>query len=91
MTYVAATLGPKGQITLPKEIRDLLGLKEKGAVVGFLFDEKSKAVRLERMELRPAREEYTEEELRKLLKIAKEPGGKRFGSATEFLKYLDKL
>ena len=91
MTWVTAPLGPKGQITLPKEIREALGLKEKGALVGFVLDEKSKSVRLSRMEVRPAGEAYTEEELRKLLGLVKERGGRRFGSAKEFLSHLQKL
>ncbi len=91
MTRITAPLGAKGQLTLPKEIRDALGLREKGDLVGFVLDEKSKTVRLTRMEIRPAGEEYTEEELRKLMGIAKEPGGKKFPSAEAFLRHLEKL
>ena len=91
MTWVTATLGPKGQITLPKAIRQALGLREKGELVGFILDEGSKSVRLARMEIRPAREGYSEEELRKLMGIAKERGGKKFASAEDFLRHLDKL
>jgi len=90
MNWVTAPLGPKGQITLPKEIRDTLGLKEKGDLVGFVLDEQSRSVRLTRMEIRPAGAEYTEEELRRLLSIAKERGGKRFTSAEAFLRHLEK-
>lgn len=91
MTWMTAPLGPKGQITLPKEIREALGLKEKGEVVGFLFDAEMGMVRLTRMEIRPAGEGYTEEELRKLMKISKQKGGKRFISSEAFLRHLDKL
>ena len=31
---------------------------------------------------------YTDEEIRKLLKLSKEPGGKTFDSAEAFLRYL---
>ena len=91
MKTITAPLGPKGQITLPKEIREALGIKERGDVVGFLLDEKSHTVKLTRMEIRPAKAEYTQEEIKKLMILAKEPGGKKYGSAAEFLKNLEKL
>lgn len=91
MTWITAPLGPKGQITLPKEIRKALGIGEKGDLVGFVLNEKSRTVRLTRMEIRPAEEGYTDEDLRKLMGIAKERGGKRFASAEAFLRHLEKL
>ncbi len=91
MTYLMATLGPKGQITLPKRIREILGAREKGDTIGFLLDEKTGSVRLKRMEIRPAGEDYTEEDLHKLSELAKEKGGKKFASAQEFLRHIDKL
>ncbi len=91
MTWITASLGPKGQITLPKEIREALGVQEKGDLVGFILDEKLGSVRLTRMEIRPAGEEYTEEELRKMMGLAKAAGGKKFNTAESFLKHLEKL
>lgn len=91
MHWLTATLGPKGQITLPKKIRVTLGLKEKGDMVGFVLDEKAKSIRLTRMEVKPAGEEYAEEELKKLLGLSKEKGGKKFESAEAFLRHLEKL
>ena len=91
MTWLTATLGPKGQITLPKKVRVALGTLEKGETVGFLLDEKAGAVRLARMEIKPAGENYTEEELRKMLKISREKGGKHFDSAEGFLNHLKHL
>lgn len=91
MTWLTATLGPKGQITLPKEIRQMLGLEERGDLVGFAVDEKSRSVRLARMEVRPAEEGYSEEEIGKLLRISKERGAKKFDSAEAFLRHLNKI
>ena len=91
MTWITATLGPKGQITLPKQVREALGMKEAGALVGFILDERLGSVRLTRMEVRPAGEEYTEEELRKLHKLAQARGGKKFASAEDFLQHIKKL
>jgi len=91
MTWVTASLGPKGQITLPKRVRETLGAHTPGIVIGFLVDEKTGNVRLSRMEVRPANEDYTKEELAKLSNLAKKRGGKKFNSAKDFLAHLDEL
>lgn len=91
MTWITATLGPKGQITLPKQVREALGMKEAGDLVGFVLDEKAGSVRLARMEIRPADEDYTQEEFRKLGQLAKAAGGKKFTSAEDFLQHIRKL
>lgn len=91
MTWLTAPLGPKGQITLPKEIREVLGLKNRGDMVGFVIDPKTSTIRLTRMEIRPAESEYTEEELQKMIGLVKEPGGKKFSKAEDFLKNIEKL
>ena len=91
MVWFSASLGPKGQITLPKKVREALHLREKGDLVGFLWDEKSREVRLSRMEVHPAEEDYTEAELKKLVKLSKQQGAKKFNSAQEFLRHIEKL
>jgi len=91
MTWFTSSVGPKGQITLPKAVRKMLQLREKEDVVGFLIDEKQGAIRLVRMEIRPAEEGYTEEELRKMLGLVKARETKKFSSAEDFIKYLEKL
>ncbi len=91
MTWLTAPLGPKGQITLPKEIREALGLKNPGDRVGFVIDPKTSTIRLTRMEIKPAESEYTEEELRKMMGLVKERGGKKFTKAEDFLKSIEKL
>ena len=91
MTWFTATLGPKGQITLPKKVRMALGITEKGETVGFVLDEKARSVRLARMEVRPAEEPYTEDELRKMLKISKTKERKGFDSVEGFLDHIKRL
>ena len=91
MTWMTATLGPKGQITLPKPVREVLGAKEQGELIGFFLDEQSGTVRLSRMEVRPAGEGYSEKELRQLTRLAKARGGKKFASAEDFLQHIKKL
>lgn len=91
MNWLTATLGPKGQITLPKEVRLVIGALEKGDLIGFMLDEKSGAVRLAKMEVNPAEVPYTEEELRKLLKISQQKIGKSFATAKDFLRHFESL
>ena len=89
--WVTAPLSSKAQITLPKRVRELLGVREKGDRVGFLIDEKAHRVMITKVKLVPEEEPYTDEEIRKLLKLRKEPGGKTFDSAEAFLKHLHSL
>ncbi len=86
--WVTAPLSSKAQITLPKAIRELLGVRQKGDRVGFLIDRRSRRVTLARVALVPDEEPYTQEELRKLLKLRQEPGGKTFRSMDALLTEL---
>ena len=90
-TLMTATLSSKAQLTLPKRIRELLGVRAKGDQVGFVVDEKTRRILMTKVTLVPAEESYTEEELRKLLKLAKAPGKKTFASAEAFLKHIRSL
>ena len=85
---VSAPLTSKAQLTLPKPVRQLLKVGAKGDRIGFLIDEKSHRITITKVDLVPAEEPYTEEEIRKLLKLSKEPGGKTFRSMDELLKDL---
>ena len=88
---MTATLSSKAQLTLPKRIRELLGVRAKGDQVGFVVDEKTRRVMMTKITLLSAEEPYTEEELRKLLRLAKAPGKKTFASAEAFLKHVRSL
>lgn len=88
---ISAPLSSKLQLTLPKRVRDVLGVREGGDRVGFLIDEKTHRVTLTKADVVPSGPSYTAAEIRKLLKIAKEPGGKTFESAEAFLKHLRSL
>lgn len=90
-TLMTATLSSKAQLTLPKRVRELLGLREKGDQVGFLVDEHARRVVMTKVTLVSEEEAYTPEELRKLLKLAKAPAGKTFASAEAFLKHVRSL
>ena len=88
---MTATLSSKAQLTLPKRIRELLGIREKGDQVGFIVDEKTRRILVTKITLMPTEEPYTNEELRKLLRLAKAPGKKTFASADAFLKHVRSL
>ena len=88
---MTATLSSKAQLTLPKRVRELLGVRAKGDQVGFVVDEKTRRVMMTKITLLSAEEPYTEEELRKLLRLAKAPGKKTFASAEAFLKHVRSL
>lgn len=78
-SILMATVGPKGQTTLPKKVREFLGITDSGEFLGFTFDNKLKTVRLTRLRIEPT-EEFTEEEYKKLLALPKKKGGKKFTS-----------
>ena len=85
---VTAPLSAKGQITVPKAVRKALNLATTGSTIGFLVDEKAHIALLTRMEIVPAEESFSKSALRKLTKLAKEPGGKTFSSMKELLRDL---
>ena len=95
MTWLmTATLSSKAQLTLPKRIRELLGVRAKGDQVGFMVDEKTHRVMMTKITLTPtelSEEPYTEEELRKLLRLARASKKKTFASAEAFLKHVRSL
>ncbi len=43
------------------------------------------------LKIRLAEAEYSREELTRLVQLAKKPGGKKFNSAVDFLKCIQKL
>ena len=84
-TLATAPIGAKGQITLPKKVRQLLHLQASGELVGFLVDERTRAIRLTKVDLVPADDPFTAEEYRKLDQLRRAPGGKTFRSGKAFL------
>ncbi len=85
---VTAPLSAKGQMTMPKAVRKALNLKTPGDTLGFIVDEEAHVALLTKMELVPAAENFSKADLRKLLKLVKEPGGKGFSSMESLLKDL---
>lgn len=87
-TLVTAPLSAKGQMTIPKRVREALKLTAPGEMVGFLVDERAHVVLLTKMELVPAEESFSKSELQKLTKLTQDPGGKAFSSVKALLNDL---
>lgn len=85
--FITSTLSSKAQLTLPKEVRDILGVKSKGDLVGFMVDKEAKSVRLARVDAVLADPEFTAEEYGKLLKL-RGGKGRKFETMAAFLKDL---
>ena len=83
---VTAPLSAKGQMTIPKMVREALKLTATGDTVGFLVDEHTHVALVTKMALVPAQESFSAAELQKLVKLAQEPGGRSFSSLKALLK-----
>lgn len=88
---MTATLSSKAQLTLPRRIRELLGVGAAGDQVGFLVNERTHRILLTPVAVMPADAPYTNAELRKLFRLAKSRKGKTFESAEAFLTHLHRL
>jgi len=88
---ITATLSSKAQITLPKKVRETLGIRSAGEIVGFKVDTESHRVELTRLKVVPHEPDFTEAEYKKLLGLAKEKGGKKFKNGSAFIKHLKKI
>ena len=88
---ITAPLSKKAQLTLPKRIREFLGVRAAGDLVGFVLDEAHHRITITKVDLVPTEEPWTEEELQKLVRLTKTRGGKTFHSAEAFLKHLRTL
>lgn len=80
-----ATLSPKGQLTLPKEIRKELHLEKGGTV---LVEKAGAGVLLRSVEIRPSGDDFEESEWEKLRKIARSRQGRAHKTMKAFLKSL---
>ncbi len=87
---LTASLSSKSQLTIPKAVRAVLGLHSKGDLVGFIVDPDGKDVKLARMEAVVAQEDFASEDYRKLLRLPKQKGGKRFKTISALVRDLKK-
>jgi len=85
---ITSALSSKAQLTLPKEVRAILGVSTKGDLVGFLLDTDSKIVQITKVEAVVADADFSEEEYRKLALLRGKKGGKRCKRMAALLKDL---
>jgi len=80
-----ATLSPKGQLTLPKEIRKELRLEKGGTV---LVEKSGTGVLLRSVEIYPRGDDFDEDEWDALRRVAREKKGRPQKNMKSFLKSL---
>ena len=85
---VLSRLSSKGQITLPKAVRDRLRLIGRGDLVGFEFTQAG--VVLKKLSVVESDEGYTRQELGKIEKLARQKG-RGYPSADKALDHLARL
>lgn len=84
-----ASMTSKAQITLPKSVREALGVGRPGDLVGFLIDPEIHTVKLTRVEAVPVDEEFTQAEYKKLRKLCgQKKGRKTFKNIKALIKEL---
>lgn len=81
-----SSMGNKAQITLPKAVRQALGVKEKTGLVGFIV--RGKRVALTRIEPVPASDPFTEEEWRKIRTLANKAPAAVFAGSKDSVRHL---
>ena len=84
MEAYTSTLTSKGQLTLPKDLREMLKIKT-GQMV--LMEAVGNAVVLKKAEIRAAEDEFTPDEWEQLGALASEKG-RRYKTAEKFLRSL---
>ena len=88
---IPAHMSSKSQVTVPKEARQVLGIDGGDIPIGFIIEPETRTVKLTRINITPADEDFTDEECRKLLKLADGARGKTFKTAKSFLKHIKNL
>jgi AbrB family looped-hinge helix DNA binding protein len=84
MQEFLSTLSSKGQLTLPKPLRDLLKLERGGRI---LMEPVTGGILLKKAQVRAMEDEFTEDEWTKLKKMASKKG-RTYKSGKAFLKSL---
>lgn len=88
MENCSSTVGAKFQITLPKKVRQRLGISKPGGLVGFMMD--GSRIVLTKAEIAPEGDSFTEEEWSKLVSLARSAPKKTY-SSKEYRERLKKL
>ena len=84
-----SAVGAKAQVTLPKEVRKALKVKEKEDMVGFIIN--GNTVILTRVEPVPSTDPFTPEEWAKIRALAKKNPKEIHKSSRESIAHLHKM
>ncbi|MDI6757874.1 MAG: hypothetical protein QME32_07635 [Endomicrobiia bacterium] len=79
---IFAHMSSKFLVTVPKEARRVLGLEGGSGPIGFIIEPETRTVKLTRINITPADEDFTDGECLKLLKLADNPGGEKLDKIT---------
>lgn len=85
----SSPIGAKFQITLPKKVRQALGIRSPGELVGFLVD--GTRVVLTKAAIVAQGETFTEEEWAKLTRLADAPVPRSYDAKTYLYRLLRRL
>ena len=88
MQTLVSTLGVKAQVTLPKDVRNILHIKP-GDPVGFLID--GSKVSVCKAEISPVHDPFTHEEWEKITDVFRSKGGKTYHSHEKSMAHLKRL
>ncbi len=85
---ITSPLGAKAQVTLPKAVREVLRLKAQHDLVGFVIHEGR--VALTRIEPVPSSDPFTDEEWKKIDRLASQAPAAISENAADSLRYLQR-
>lgn len=88
---ISAHLGAKAQVTIPKLVREVLNIHSPDDLLGFVIEPETHTVKLTKLNIVPAEEDFTENEYQKLLQLADESGGETFKTAKEAILFHKKV
>ena len=83
---ITSPVGAKAQVTLPKSVREALHLKAQHDLVGFIIQ--GGRVALTRIEPVPSADPFTDEEWKKIERLASQTPAATCENAVESLRYL---
>ena len=88
---ITAHTSSKYQVTIPKEVRQVLGIQNSDEQLGFIIESETHTIKLTRINITPTDEDFNDAEYKKLIQLADKPGGKTFKTAKKAIQFHKKL